>query len=232
MRNALDRYEEIAAEYYDPNRHPTAANFRAASRLVLEKLIPSLVTLSSAVVEVGCGSSLLMEVLTSASISVGTVTLVDSSPTMLAYSERWRRQGVRLLVADAEDLPLVDACADMVVSVLGDPYNTPRFWAEASRILRADGHVLYTTPSHAWSVAYRGGSGSAVFDRLEGDDLELPSIVLSPDAQRHVIEASGLRLERQEDVALRDLADPISPKLRVLTSSAAPVVTAYLARKL
>ena len=116
-------------------------------------------------------------------------------------------------------------------AVLGDPYNTPGFWTETERILRAGGQVLYTTPSFEWSRAYRGGSGHAVFDRSKGPDLAVRSIVVDSEAQRLMIEGAGLALQRRIDVSLRELVGPVSSKLNVLPSPQSPVVTVYVARK-
>lgn len=232
MTRAVDPYEAIAAEYYNATRHPTSANFRQASRRVLEAVLPELVRPTFDLAEVGCGDSLLMAVLTATGNAFGSVTLIDSSPTMLDYSERWRRPGVELVLADAQDLPSTDDRFDVVVSVLGDPYNTPRFWAETERVLKPGGRIIYTTPSFEWSRAFRGGSGQAVFDRSKGGDLAVRSIVIDGDAQRLMIEEAGLELQRRINVLLRDLVGTVSSKLDVLPSPQSPVVTAYLARKL
>jgi SAM-dependent methyltransferase len=159
------------------------------------------------------------------------VFLTDSSATMLSYSEHWRGPNVELLLADAEHLPFPDANLDLLVSILGDPYNTERFWQEASRTLKRGAHVIYTTPSHEWSLAYRGGVDRAVFDRKDDDDLALSSFVLSPVAQQALIERAGLALRRQLDVPLHELTGSISPKLRVLPTPKSAVVTGYLAAK-
>jgi SAM-dependent methyltransferase len=231
VTRSVDLYEEIAAEYYDASRHPTSANFRQASRQVLEAVLPDLVRPTSDLAEVGCGDSLLMAVVTATGAAFGSVTLMDSSRTMLGYSERWRQPGVELLLADAQEVPVADGSFDVVISILGDPYNTPRFWAETERIVRDGGHVLYTTPSFDWSLAFRGDSGRAVFDRSKGDDLAVQSIVVDVEAQHRMIEQAGLAPVRQINVPLDDLVGPISPKLHVLPSPQSSVVTAYLARK-
>jgi ubiquinone/menaquinone biosynthesis C-methylase UbiE len=231
VTQSVDRDESIAAEYYDAARHPTSANFREASRHVLDEYLPRLIRPTSHVVEVGCGDSLVMAVLTATGVAAESVTLTDSSRTMLRYSDRWRRPGVELLVASAEDMPVGDGSFDLVVSILGDPYNTPRFWAEARRILKSGGLLLYTTPSHEWSLAFRGNSRQAVFDQCNGKNVVLRSIVLAPAAQRRMIEDAGLSPLLEVNVSLDDLVGPVSPKLNVLPSRGSSVVTAYFVRR-
>jgi SAM-dependent methyltransferase len=228
---SADRYEDIASEYYDAERHPTSANFREASAVVLRDVLPGLVDDEATVVEVGCGRSLVMEVLDGAGIAAARAILVDSSPTMLAYSEPFVRPGVELLLGDAEHLPLPDGDASVVISVLGDPYNTPAFWREVRRVLRPGGRALYTTPSFDWSVAFRGGADAAEFDRADGDELALRSVVLDPERQSSLMAGAGLRVLERWDVPLAVLTGPISAKLDVLPGPSAPVVTAYLAER-
>jgi SAM-dependent methyltransferase len=227
----VHRYEDIAAEYYDAIRHPTSANFRQASALVLAEVLPGRVGPDSNVAEVGCGDSLLMEVLADRGLEVGRATLTDSSPTMLSYSEHWRGPGVHLVLADAEHLPFADESQDLVVSVLGDPYNTEPFWQELGRTLAVGGHAVYTTPSFEWSRGFRGEAEQAVFDRRDDEDMAVSSIVLPPDEQEARIERAGLALRQRIDVPLRSITGQISPKLGVLRNPDAAVVTGYVAEK-
>jgi SAM-dependent methyltransferase len=199
--------------------------------MVLDDVLPRLVAPDSDMADVGCGDSLLMDVLTASRTAYRSVLLVDSSATMLGYSERWRRAGAQLVLADVEHLPVPADSFDLVVSVLGDPYNTPGFWAETSRTLKPGGSILFTTPSYEWSRAFRGGRRAAAFDRLDGQDLAVASIVLAPSEQRRLLEGVGLSLVDRMAVPLRRLTGAISPKVSVLPSLDSPVVTAYLARK-
>lgn len=228
MTSHPDPYEAIAGEYYDRRRHPTSANFREASALLLERWLPGIVSPGSRIAEIGSGDSLMLEVATRLQLPLGRVSLVDSSPTMLRYSEHWRSPQVELILADAESLPFDTRSLDLVVSVLGDPYNTARFWSETARTLTRGGRAVYTTPSHEWSIAFRGELERAVFDRSDGDELAVESVVLSRPEQRAIMQAAGLVVSTEADVALGELTGPRSPKLRVLTSELSPVVTGYL----
>src|SRR5216683_2735662 len=97
-------YELVAQEYYDAERHPTCANFREASRLLFRRWL-SLVPNRKLICELGAGKSLLAEILTEALRSLDTVTLVDESPSMLAYSRALKEVGVRLDLASVFALP-------------------------------------------------------------------------------------------------------------------------------
>jgi len=99
-------------------RHPTCENFRAASKLLIQEWLSNK-TLGSAV-EVGCGASLLAEVLTERRQSLASITLSDISPLMLAYSNRYVKAGAKLVQASAEDLPLPAGSQESLVSCLGD----------------------------------------------------------------------------------------------------------------
>jgi SAM-dependent methyltransferase len=232
MTRSADPYETIALEYYDANRHPTSANFRHLSKRILREVLPGLISESSDLLEVGCGDSVVMEVIAELGLEFGSALLTDSSPTMLGYSERWRGPRVDLALADAEHLAFEDERFDLSIAVLGDPYNTEAFWSEMHRTTRRDGHVIYTTPSRAWSVAFRGESRTAAFDPETGPDRYVPSYVYGERAQRAMIKASGLRVIEVIHAPLSWLGDQrISPKLSVLRTPEQAVVTAYVARR-
>jgi len=232
MTTPADPYEAIAPEYYDAVRHPTSANFRFASARLLRDVAGRLVTKSSDIVEVGCGDSVLMEVLKESQLFPRRVVLTDASPTMLAYSRHWLGEGVELVVSEAESLMFSDGTFDVAVSILGDPYNTPAFWTEIARTTKPGGSVFFTTPSHEWSSAFRGSIPRALFDAAQGPDLAVASFVYSEDDQRTLIERAGLIVTKVLH-APRSWLPPnrISPKLQVLRFPNDPVVTAYVAAK-
>jgi len=232
MARAADPYETIAGEYYDAERHPTSANFRYLSKRILREALPSIVTPTTDLIEVGAGDSLVMEVIAELGLPFHSATLTDSSPTMLRYSEHWMSERVELGLEDAERLPFEANSFDLSVAILGDPYNTPAFWSGMARTTRAGGHALYTTPSRAWSTAFRGESTTAAFDAETGPDRNVPSFVHDEATQRQLVEAAGLRVIQVIEAPLFWLAGQrISPKLSVLHSPDAAVVTAYHAVK-
>ncbi|MGB9693144.1 MAG: class I SAM-dependent methyltransferase [Candidatus Sumerlaeaceae bacterium] len=102
------------------------------------------------IVDLGCGTGLLMEDLQ----SLGWVCGLDFSPVALSYC---RQRGLTELVrANVEKLPLSDGCADLVTA-LDLVEHVPDDHAlvhEMFRILSAGGVALITVPAHPklWSM--------------------------------------------------------------------------------
>src|ERR1700728_1042873 len=162
-------YDLIAQEYYDPKRHPTCANFRDASRILLRRWLAPTPT-QARICDVGAGRSLSAEILREERRSLGLLVLVDQSRPMLAYSEGWRGDGATLCVASASALPYSSEYFDVVASSLGDPYNLDSFWAEIHRVLKIGGKCFFTTPSYDWAQAFRSAPDS---DSKHSSDFEL-----------------------------------------------------------
>lgn len=119
------------------------------------------------VVELGCGTAHVSAWLARR----GTrVVAVDQSRAQLDSARRGQIEHelpFALLQADAEQLPLADACADLVVSEHGAPaWCQPDSWiAQVARILRPDGRLVFLTnsPLSAMCVPEHGGPAG---DRL------------------------------------------------------------------
>lgn len=228
-------YEDLAAEYYDPKRHPTSANFREASAQVLSDWLESIDFDSSRICEVGAGKSLCAELLTGR-IVLDSLVLLDSSPSMLAYSKAWCAAGAQCIVASGEALPLETESAQILVSVLGDAYNTPAFWSEVVRVLKRGGRAFFTTPSHQWAMLFRSTRAdcqeSAEFELSTGQVVLVPSFIYNREDQVGLIMTSGLTVD---DVADRPLSclrcSPISPKLLPERGPKAPIISAYFVHK-
>jgi SAM-dependent methyltransferase len=226
-------YTDLAPEYYDQERHPTCANFRQASAILLETWLGSIPENTGLIVEVGAGDSLVAELLVARSRRV-ELFLTDESRAMLSYSDKWVAYGAKLVVASATDLPLEDASASLVVACLGDPFNTPPYWSEAARVLRPGGIAFYTTPSFEWSRALRDGISNdwSLFELKDGRLIRVPSAIYPTQEQCAVIRASGLCVQFWAQVPLSALyGKPISPKLNVVKSESTPIVTGYFVLK-
>jgi SAM-dependent methyltransferase len=229
-------YDDLAGEYYDATLHPTAANFRKASALVLDEWLDDLDRLpQGAIVEVGAGRSLLCEAFEERGLPLGDILLTDASEAMLAASQRWQQRGARLMVADASDLPVADGSVALLVSILGDPYNSESFWEEVERALRPAGTCLFTTPSHHWSETFRDlvhePAECAEFVVRE-ERIRVPSYIFPHDVQQRLIERGRLRVIQVTDVPLAALGEGrVSDKLSMPLERDEPVVTGYLARR-
>jgi ubiquinone/menaquinone biosynthesis C-methylase UbiE len=148
-------YTSLASEYYDETQHPTCANFEELSRLFLEPELATVVPRANHVVELGAGRSIVAPLWKNLSQPMAQLILVDNSAAMLEYSREWLYNRVTAIVADARETELSDRIADVIVSSLGDPYNTPELWFEIERLLSLDGICLFTTPSAEWARLFR-----------------------------------------------------------------------------
>src|SRR5690606_35896916 len=86
-------YEALASEYYDAVRHPTCANFREASRLIINSWLDTAWPDSGWVCEVGAGQSLLAELIEERELPFDRVLITDASPSMLRHSQHWQAKG-------------------------------------------------------------------------------------------------------------------------------------------
>lgn len=230
----MGTYEDIAREYYEPDLHPTCANFGEASGYLLSKWLKQFHTEGGWICEVGPGKSLLAELTT-----VNRLILIDSSQTMLCYSQQWIIKGVHLLLGDALHLPIASESIELLVSSLGDPYNEPRFWKEVYRVLRPGGISFFTTPSYEWASAFRRESDImwADFELSDGRRVSVPSLIYSEDVQRKLIEDSGLQVIKVDyvpnHVPLSALKSRLSPKLLIKERGTnSSIITGYVTIKI
>jgi ubiquinone/menaquinone biosynthesis C-methylase UbiE len=177
-----------------------------------------------AILEVGAGKSVVAEAV-KASHSNVKLTLLDSSKEMLAISKGWA-EFAEFVVADARSTGLPKASFDLIVSSLGDPYNTNEFWQEANRLLRPRGVCLFTTPAPEWALAFRdkNHSSEAEFVLSDGRTVFVPSFVPTYEEQVSLIERSGMNIDSVEEFCVSDLTGGISPKLRANLRVENPVV--------
>jgi SAM-dependent methyltransferase len=232
-------YGDFADEYYDAARHPTSANFRAASALVLDRWRDVILRQTGWTCEIGAGQSLTADRLESIRPSLlPSLLLIDLSQAMLKFSTRWVRdgRGVKLVVADATCIPLASNSVESVISLLGDAYNANAFWREVERITMPGGNVVFTSPSYEWSSRFRehtdGGADTAVFALADGSSLAVPSFISPIGEQVKMLESAGLVVKETIEVSLGQLnGQGLSPKLTNFLSAQDPVITGYLAMK-
>lgn len=125
------------------------------------------------VVEVGCGTAHVSSWLARRG---ARVVAIDQSAAQLASARLAQAEhGVvfGLLQADAENVPLADGCADLVISEHGAPaWCEPQAWVgEAARILRPGGRLVFLTnsPLSAMCVPAHGGPAGDRLLRGPGD---------------------------------------------------------------
>ena len=225
---AVTGYRQIASEYYDPTAHPTCKNFRDASCLFLTKNLPEMQLIRTAV-DVGAGSSLLAEVLSTKSITLSRLVILDRCLEMLQHSRAYLATGALLLIADAKALPIDSSAADLVVASLGDAFNVDSFWAEVARCLRRGGRCLFTTPSLEWAQAFRTLATNekddfAFFELRDGRGIYVPSIIHPIPVQLPIFLRHNLKPISVELIYKAQLPSPISPNLQFDKTQEQPVV--------
>src|SRR5215213_3310277 len=184
-------YEEIASEYYDPVQHPTCANFRDGSAYIISNWLEEIKTEQLEICEVGAGDSLAAELLNASGKTYKKLYITDKSPSMLAFSEKWANENTVLRVEDAARLSFGAESIDLLISSLGDPYNHPDFWNSVSRILKPNGHAIFTTPAYEWSVNFRSKldneTASAEFELKNGKTVAVLSYIYSKEKQSELL---------------------------------------------
>lgn len=236
IETSLALYQDIACEYYDAVRHPTCANFREASAILIRRWLQKLPREACWFCEVGAGKSLLAELLTAEGSPPADLIITDSSPAMLSYSRPWAGTRTHLVLSDSMMLPIKDDGLDLIVSSLGDPYNLPGFWREVYRTLKPGGWAFFTTPAYDWATAFRDSSGSdlefAEFELLGGECVQVPSWISPAKEQIEMIEESGLHVQERSHVPILEIASQsLSPKLLTQRGPNADVVEGYLVTK-
>lgn len=233
---AATSYEVVAGEYYSAERHPTCANFREASRMLFRRWLGS-VRDESPVCEVGAGKSIVAELLAEANRSLSALTLTDESELMLDYSRTWGSVGVKFRISSGFALPFTRSSFDVVVSCLGDPYNTVPFWTEVHRVLRSNGTCFFTTPSWEWAKAFRNvgdvkSMHTSVFELADGSEISLPSYIYPEEEQVLLVESVGFAVSEISHVVIADLAGlRLSSKLLAGRGPDANVVTGFIAKR-
>jgi SAM-dependent methyltransferase len=230
-------YSPLADEYYDERRHPTCANFRCASLIILRRWLPRLLKRLERACELGAGRSLLAEVLKEMGRYdiLKKLVITDASGEMLVHSLGWTGYGAVVECARAGDLPYPDDWFDLVVAGAGDPYNESQTWRETARVLRKGGFCIFTTPSYQWSVEFRkltnGDLDSAEFELRSGQKIAVPSLIYPRRRQECEMRKAGLYTLRYGVVEVGDITgQEVSPKL-LLNDNSSRVMEAYLVTK-
>lgn len=226
----LSNYNVVATEYYDQEAHPTCFNFNRLSRIYLEKTFPE-PWKEAAIVEVGAGDSAAASLLHARGYSVSGLLITDAFERMLTHSSQWQERGAKLEIMSAQDLKCETASFDMLISSLGDPYNTPSFWSEAFRVLRPGGRVIFTTPSFEWANRFRteAAANRAEFIIRNGTSVDLPSFVMPLPQQIAMIASAGFTVTNFSSLGeeLLHPAERLSPKLAVFERGRSSIIWGF-----
>jgi 2-polyprenyl-6-hydroxyphenyl methylase / 3-demethylubiquinone-9 3-methyltransferase len=135
-RNDVGQYDDLVDEWWKPSGAFAALHWLAASR---QSLIPSPLTTTEVLVDVGCGAGLMADA-AHGYLHVG-VDLVT------AGLEQATLHGVHALRADAARLPISSNAASVVLAgeILEHVHNLEETVAEVCRVLRPGGTVAIDT---------------------------------------------------------------------------------------
>lgn len=226
-------YEILAKEYYDSIRHPTCANFREASKSLLTKLIVNFKLENKVICDVGAGKSVVFELLRHKA-DLHNLFLLDSSTSMLAYSQQALKYGAHFTIGDASNMPFRSNTLDILISSLGDPYNMPNFWKESNRVLMKNGIMIFTTPAYEWATFFRKSYNSdsinwAEFKLKDGGLILVPSYIYSHNQQLDIFDKNGFIVKQIEHARVSDLKSrKLSPKILINPHQNIEIVTGYL----
>lgn len=220
-------YGGIAKEYYDATLHPTCASLRELSEKYIRQRLARSAKKSDLIVEVGAGKSIVAPTLIDVT-GLNNVFITDSAPEMLSHSSEWEHFGAKLIQADALRLPFSDGSVALLVSSLGDPYNTGLFWQEVARVLRPGALCYFTTPAHEWASTFRRQDmiQAAEFLRSDGETLFMPSYTFLYQQQKELLLKSGLKISEAVPFFNSDLKDKSAPKL-LCVENGSPVLWGY-----
>jgi SAM-dependent methyltransferase len=165
------------------------------------------------VVELACGTAYVSAWLTRAGAST---VAVDVSREQLATARRLQdRVGPRfpLLQADGEHVPLADGCAHLVLSEHGvAAWCDPERWvAEAARLLRPGGRLVFLTNSHLSALCVPADEGVAGERLLRGYRQAARVRWAGGGAEFHPSHGDWVRLLRRSGFVVEALHEIFAP---------------------
>jgi ubiquinone/menaquinone biosynthesis C-methylase UbiE len=185
-------------EYFDQlachwDREVSLAGLECLSHIVRElDLGPE-----SRVLDVGCGTGVLLPFLVEAVGAGGRITALDFSRNMLLEARAKRFQPVvNLVQADVTDLPLVDDFAHVVICNSAFPHFGDKAEAlkEMARVLRDDGRlVICHTASRDRINEFHQSIGGAVGADLLPDEAQLAQLAKRADLKIRYLEDGPTR---------------------------------------
>jgi len=182
--NPVDGYNLWAPDYDSAPNPLLALEKRTVTRLLSGKV-------PRRVVDIACGTGRWMLHFSRAG---ATVQGIDASPKMLAEAAKHKALHGRVVLGDAQDIPLASNIADLVVCSFAAAYirDLARLMAELARITVQGGQVAMSDMHcHAAAAGWRRSfkKGAALYE-VEHFDHSLPDM-------REAAEAQGLRPDRE-----------------------------------
>lgn len=147
VRRNREAWDRLSEEYFDPGRRAWASDEpRWGIWQIPEKELHALPEVAGKdVIELGCGTAYWSAWLARRG---ARVVGIDNSPRQLESARGFQREyglDFRLILGNAEDVPLPDASFDLALSEYGAClWCEPELWIpEAARLLRAGGELIF-----------------------------------------------------------------------------------------
>lgn len=163
------------------------------------------------IVEVGAGTGRFTRGLAELGM---TVLATEPDPAMLGILRR-RVPGAHAIRATAEELPLVDQCAGVVIAAQTWHWlDTPRAWESVTRVLRPSGHlgVVWNGPSlgNSWQreIAELGPTISPIRDGWWPQGIPRRGTQTRMILWQELLTARQVRDEHATHLAVRKLKEP------------------------
>lgn len=154
-------YEQLAPEY-DSDEHKTIRILESQSFQLCKKLFDKHLELASAkhVLEVGCGTGSLSQLILDKTAPDTELTLLDASNTMLALARNRllsKHQSIvfTLISILSDAAKEIQQRFDLIVCGLGDPYFIPEAVQKLRGVINEGGHLIVTLPERHWALAER-----------------------------------------------------------------------------
>jgi SAM-dependent methyltransferase len=165
------------------------------------------------VVELGCGTAYLSAWLARRGARPIGVDITDNQLATARAMQAEHGLEFPLIQASAEDVPLPDACADLVISEYGASlWCEPEAWiAEAARLLRPDGHLVFLTNSLL--VALTAPPSGPNADRLVRSQREISPLRFEDDdgVEFHLAHGDWIALLARHGLTVTGLHELYAP---------------------
>jgi SAM-dependent methyltransferase len=162
-------------------------------------------------IELGCGTAYVSAWLARRG---ARVVGIDNSQAQLATARRLQREhglDFPLIHGNAESVPYPDASFDLAISEYGaclwaDPY---RWVAEAARLLRAGGHLVFMTNSFLMTLCMPAENNVAATERLLHPAFGMYRVEWPCDqgVEFHLSHGNWIRLLRRSGFEIEDLVE-------------------------
>jgi SAM-dependent methyltransferase len=165
------------------------------------------------VVELGCGTAYFSAWLARRGARPTGVEITENQLATARAMQAEHALEFPLIQASAEDVPLPDACADLVLSEYGASlWCEPDAWvAEAARLLRPDGHLVFLTNSLL--VALTAPPSGPNADRLVRGQREISPLRFEDDdgVEFHLAHGDWIALLARHGLAVTGLRELYAP---------------------